>query len=205
MIAATILAIFLLMGGSSMFGDIMSNYIEDPIEAIIAEEDRRELALDAHDDLEDAIKNFNKQVSEDMEKLNELVENYESTPQEFDQLFSTRTGYDSLDDRIAKSQEKKEPLLAVLRHPELPLHNNAAELAARVQARARDVSLHTKSKAGTKAKDTFMSIVQTAKKLGVNTYQYLYDRVSGKFELPSLAQLIREKSKAEPPACPNPP
>ena len=88
MIAATILAIFLLMGGSSMFGDIMSNYIEDPIEAIIAEEDRRELALDAHDDLEDAIKNFNKQVSEDMEKLNELVENYESTPQEFDQLFS---------------------------------------------------------------------------------------------------------------------
>ena len=129
----------------------------------------------------------------------------ERLSKEFDQLFSTRTGYDSLDDRIAKSQEKKESLLAVLRHPELPLHNNAAELAARVQARARDVSLHTKSKAGTKAKDTFMSILQTAKKLGVNTYQYLYDRVSGKFELPSLAQLIREKSKAEPPACPKPP
>ncbi len=95
--------------------------------------------------------------------------------------------------------------MAVLRHPELPLHNNDAELGARVQARVRDVSLHTKSEAGTKAKDTFMSIVQTAKKLGVSAYEYIHDRVSGKFELPSLAQLIREKSKAERPACPDPP
>jgi hypothetical protein len=37
----------------------------------------------------------------------------------------------------------------VLRYPELPLHNNAAELAARSQARNRDVSLQTKSEAGT--------------------------------------------------------
>ena len=88
MIAATILAIFLLMGDGSMFGDLMSNYIEDPIKNTIVEEDRREMALDAHDDLEDAIKNFNKQVSEDIERFNELVENYESTPQEFDQLFT---------------------------------------------------------------------------------------------------------------------
>ncbi len=124
---------------------------------------------------------------------------------EFDRLFSTQTGYGELDDRIAKTKAKKEELLAVLRHPELPLHNNDAELGARVQARVRDVSLHTKSKAGTKAKDTFMSIVQTAKKLGVCTYEYIHDRVSGKFELPSLAQLIREKSKAELPACHDPP
>jgi hypothetical protein len=78
-------------------------------------------------------------------------------------------------------------------------------LGARAQARVRDVSLHTKSKAGTKAKDTFMTIVQTAKKLGVNAYDYLYDRVSGKFELPSLAQVLREKSKAELHTCAGPP
>jgi hypothetical protein len=87
MIAATILAIFLLMGGGSMFGELMSDYIEDPIEATIVEEERREMALDAHDDLEDAISEFNKQVLDDRDKLNELVENYESTPHEFDQLF----------------------------------------------------------------------------------------------------------------------
>ncbi len=128
-----------------------------------------------------------------------------SLSEEFDRLFSTQTGYAKLDDRIAKTKAKKEALLAVLRHPELPLHNNDAELGARVQARVRDVSLHTKSKAGTKAKDTFMSIVQTAKKLGVSAYEYIHDRVSGTFALPSLAQSIREKSKTELPACPDPP
>jgi hypothetical protein len=70
-----------------MFGELMSDYIEDPIEATIVEEERREMALDAHDDLEDAISEFNKQVLDDRDKLNELVENYESTPHEFDQLF----------------------------------------------------------------------------------------------------------------------
>lgn len=123
----------------------------------------------------------------------------------FDRLFSTQTDYAELDERIAKTLAKKEALLAVLRHPELPLHNNDAELGARAQARVRDVSLHTKSKAGTRAKDTFMTIVQTAKKLGVSAYAYIHDRVSGKFELPSLAQLIREKNKAERHTCTDPP
>ncbi len=93
----------------------------------------------------------------------------------------------------------------MLRYPELPLHNNASEPAARVQARSRDVSLQTKSEAGTKAKDTFMTITQTAKKLDVSAYQYVYDRVSGKYELPSLAALVRQKSRFENPAQPHGP
>ena len=114
--------------------------------------------------------------------------------QAFDTLFSTKTGYAQLDERIAKTRAKRDALLVVLDYPELPLHNNASELAARVQARERDVSLHTMSESGTKAKDTFMTISQTAKKLGVRTYDYIRDRVSGEHKLPSLAQLIREKS-----------
>jgi len=114
---------------------------------------------------------------------------------EFDELFSTRMAYEQLNERIAKTQAKREELLLVLKYPELPLHNNDSELAARVQARARDVSLHTKSEQGTKIKDTFMTISQTAKKLGVRTYEYVRDRVSGEFKLPSLAQLIHEKSQ----------
>ena len=39
----------------------------------------------------------------------------------------------------------------------------------------RDVSLQTITEKGTKANDTFMTIVQAAKKLGVNTYQYICD------------------------------
>ena len=113
---------------------------------------------------------------------------------EFDQLFSTETVYDQLDDRISKTREKKKSLLMVLTMPAIPLHNNAAELAARAKVRKRDVSLQTVTDKGTKANDTFMTIVQTAKKLGVSVYDYIFDRVSNKFEMLSLAQLIREKS-----------
>lgn len=120
----------------------------------------------------------------------------------FDRLFSTKTGYEQLDDRISKTKAKKDELLVVLRYPELPLHNNAAELAARSQARNRDVSLQTKSEAGTKAKDTFLTITQTAKKLGVRVYEYVYDRVSCTNKQPSLAQLIRQKNKTKTPALP---
>jgi hypothetical protein len=113
---------------------------------------------------------------------------------EFDQLFSTKTGYRKLDERISKTKEKKESLLIVLKMPEIPLHNNAAELAARARVRKRDVSLQTVTEKGTKANDTFMTIVQTTKKLGVSAYDYILDRVSNTFEMPSLAQLIRGKS-----------
>jgi hypothetical protein len=66
-----------------------------------------------------------------------------------------------------------------------------------LQARARGVSWHTKSAAGTKIKDSLMTISQTAKKLGVNTYEYILDRVSCEFKLLSLAELIQQKSQAD--------
>lgn len=113
---------------------------------------------------------------------------------EFDRLFSTKTGYQALDERIAKTKQKKASLLLALKYPEIPLHNNAAELAARTQVRKRDVSLHTITQEGTQANDTFLTITQTCKKLGVSAYEYIFDRVSKAFKLPSLAQIIREKT-----------
>jgi len=109
---------------------------------------------------------------------------------QFDELFSTRTGYAALDDRIAKTAAKKEELLTVLSHPEVPLHNNASELGARVSARRRDVSLHSKSVRGARAMDIFTTIVQTSKKLGVSAYQYFRDRLGCRDEMPALANLI---------------
>jgi hypothetical protein len=115
---------------------------------------------------------------------------------QFDEIFSTTTGDEDLDDRIAKTLDKKSQLLRVLEQPHIPLHNNAAELGARVQARVRDVSFQTRSEQGTKIKDAFMSINQTAKKLGMSFYDYVYDRVAGQFKLPSLADLIAQKAQA---------
>ncbi len=117
---------------------------------------------------------------------------------EFDHLFETQTGYEALDQRIAATRRKKESLLTVLGHPEVPLHNNESELGERVAARRRDVSLHSVTPRGAQAMDTFTTIVQTAKKLAVSGYAYLRDRISGQFLLPSLASLIRPRSPPDP-------
>ena len=109
---------------------------------------------------------------------------------EFDELFSTQTMYAALDDRIAKTAAKKDELLTVLLVPEVPLHNNASELGARVSARRRDVSLHSRSERGVRAMDIFTTLVQTSKKLGISAFAYIRDRLSGALEMPSLAQTI---------------
>jgi len=119
----------------------------------------------------------------------------ESLSAEFDSLFSTKTGYDLLDERIAKTKAKKENLLLVLKYPELPLHNNDSELGARQQARKRDVSLHTMVTDGTRANDTFLTLVQTCNKLGINCYDYFLDRIKRLFKIPPLSNIIAEKSR----------
>jgi len=122
-------------------------------------------------------------------------EKAEELSDDFDVLFSTKNNYQALNDRIEKTKEKKFELLLVLKYTELPLHNNDAELGARAQVRKRDVSLHTITEEGTKASDSFSTIVQTAKKLGVSVYDYFNDRVSKSFKMPSLAEMIRTKCK----------
>jgi hypothetical protein len=113
----------------------------------------------------------------------------------FDELFSTQTGYAALDDRIAKTKANKGPLLMVLRHPEIPLHNNPAELGARGRVRKRVVSYGPRSEKGAKAWDTFQTLLGTARKLGVNFFHYLSDRISGARQMGSLASIIQQRAK----------
>jgi regulator of replication initiation timing len=122
---------------------------------------------------------------------------------EFDTLFNTVTGYEALDKRIAKTKAKKDKLLMVLRHPEIPLHNNPAELGARQRVRKRDVSFGPRTADGVAAWDTFMTLVATAKKLGVSFYAYIFDRVAGVNALPTLADIILQRSPASHPIIAN--
>jgi len=115
---------------------------------------------------------------------------------EFDQLFSRKTGFDLLDQRIAKTKAKKRELLVVLKHPYVPLHNNESELAARKEVQYRDTSFQTRNERGTLAKDVFFTIIQTCKKLGVNPYTYILDKITRKQLMTPLPQLMRER------ACP---
>jgi cell division protein FtsB len=112
----------------------------------------------------------------------------------FDELFSLQTGYHELDQRMTKTRSRVEALLQVLKHPQIPLHNNSAELGARSAVRRRDVSLHTINLKGTQANDDFMTLAETARKQGVSRFSYLFDRVSGSCQMTPLAQLITEKT-----------
>ncbi len=109
----------------------------------------------------------------------------------FDELFTTEVDYEALSDRIVKTLANKQELLLVLLHPELPLHNNDSELSARQRARKRDVSFGPRTPAGALAWDSGQSVLATAKKLGVSTYEYVADRVTGRGVIPRLADLIR--------------
>lgn len=113
----------------------------------------------------------------------------------FDTLFSETTGYEALDDRIAKTKAKKDALLMVLKHPEIPLHNNPAELEGRHRARNRDVSFGPRTEDGKKAWDTFLSLAATTKKRGVSFYQYIHDRVTTANKIPHLADLIAQQAE----------
>ena len=147
----------------------------------------------------DALEAFQKKYWDYYDRL--LAYREDPTPQarepleeEFDILFCPNTGYAHLDFRIQQTRANKDKLLQVLAHPEIPLHNNASELAVRRRVRKRDVSFGPRTPAGVRAWDTFQTIAATAQKLGVSFIAYLTDRVSGRMALPSLASLITERA-----------
>lgn len=111
---------------------------------------------------------------------------------EFDALFGAPSGYAELDKRMASTCSNKGSLLLVLKFPELPLHNNPAELAARGRVRKRDVSFGPRTEDGKQAWDTFMTLAATTKKLNVSFYEYVRDRILKKNIIPPLSELIKK-------------
>lgn len=110
--------------------------------------------------------------------------------EKFDEIFTQKTGYQALDDRLTSIVVNKEKLLLVLKYPNIPLHNNESERGARAQVRKRDVSLHTITQEGTKALDTFLSLKETTRKCGINFFEYLYDRVTKGNKVQRLKEAI---------------
>ncbi len=114
---------------------------------------------------------------------------------DFDNLFSQVTGYDELDHRIVLTLKKKKELLLVLYFPEIPLENNEAERALREYVIKRKISNGTRTDDGTKAWEVFLSLVDTCRKNSVNFYDYLCDRISQDYNMPSLASLVFSRAK----------
>jgi hypothetical protein len=119
----------------------------------------------------------------------------QSLEDEFDCIFAPTTGYDELDKKIALTAANKAKLLLVLEHPEIPLHNNPAELAVRELVIKRKVSIGTRSLKGTRAWETFMTISDTCRKQKISFFHYIKDRLTQAQQLPSLAELIQQTSR----------
>jgi transposase IS66 family protein len=112
----------------------------------------------------------------------------------FDALCAQKTGYPNIDGVLKEMRDHKADLLRVLERPEVPLHNNAAESDIREYVKKRKISGGTRSAAGRRCRDTFASLKKTCRKLGVNFWNYLQDRLRGLGRIPRLAELIRERA-----------
>ena len=115
---------------------------------------------------------------------------------DFDRLFLRKTGYPELNTALVKIHAKRENLLLVLEHPEIPLHNNPSENDIRQYVKKRKISAGTRSDLGRRCRDTFLSLKTTCRKLGVTFWRYLQDRIHGENTVPPLGQLIREHATA---------
>mgnify|MGYP001046048576 FL=1 len=113
---------------------------------------------------------------------------------DFDRLFLKKTGWPELNEVLRKIHDKKSELLLILDHPEIPLHNNLSENDIRQYVKKRKISAGTRSDAGRRCRDTFLSLKTTCRKLGVTFWQYLQDRIQGLNDIPSLPDLIRSKA-----------
>jgi len=119
----------------------------------------------------------------------------EALEKQFDELVAERTGYPSIDGVLKGMAADRAKLLRVLQRPEVPLHNNLSEGHIRDYAKKRKISGSTRSDLGRRARDTFASLKKTCRRLGVNFWEYLQDRVRGLGKIPRLADLIRQKAE----------
>ena len=111
----------------------------------------------------------------------------------FDRIFRRRTGFVTLDRLLTRLHANKTELLAVLGHPEIPLHTNGSEHDIRCQVTKRKISGGTRSDVGRDCRDAFLGLAKTCAKLGIAFWDYLGSRldVPGISPVPPLPDLIR--------------
>ena len=95
----------------------------------------------------------------------------------FDTLFTTRTGFLTLDRLLSRLHANKAELLAVLDRPKTPLHTNGSENDIRCQVTRRKVPAGTRSEAGRDCRDAFLGLMKTCWKLGLSFWDYLGNRI----------------------------
>ena len=111
----------------------------------------------------------------------------------FDELCKSVINFAALNSFLEELSHKKGEMLLVLKYPETSLHNNSTEGQIREFAKRRKISGSTRSDKGRRSRDVFTSLKKTCKKLGVNFWDYVLDRIKGKYKIPPLTQLLQRK------------
>jgi len=112
----------------------------------------------------------------------------------FDEIFTQETKFQLLNLALQRLHANKSELLLVLDRPEIPLHNNLSENDIREYVKKRKISGSTRSDAGRRCRDTFVSLKKSCRKLGISFWQYLEDRLSGNNSILPLPVYIEQKS-----------
>lgn len=112
----------------------------------------------------------------------------------FDELCKPVHNFAALNSFLEELSHKKEEMLMVLKYPQTSLHNNSTEGQIREYAKRRKISGSTRSDKGRRARDVFTSLKKTCKKLEVNFWEYLLDRIKGKYTIPPLDILLQRKA-----------
>jgi len=86
----------------------------------------------------------------------------------FDEIFTQKTSYATLNQALKRIYHKKAELLVVLDRPEIPLHTNGSETDIRDYVKKRKVSGGTRSDEGRRCRDTFASLKKTCRKLNIS-------------------------------------
>lgn len=124
-------------------------------------------------------------------KLDPTDDDKSRLEQRFDEIFTQKTEFHTLNLALKRLHANKAELLLVLDRPDIPLHNNLSENDIRDYVKRRKISATTRSEAGRQARDTFLSLKKTCQKLGLSFWHYLQDRISQTHAIPPLPSLIR--------------
>jgi hypothetical protein len=116
----------------------------------------------------------------------------------FDAIFSTETGFVTLDRLLARLRAQKDDLLMVLKRPDIPLHTNGSENDIRCQVTRRKISGGTRSDEGRDVRDAFLGLMKTCAKQAISFWDYLGDRLGAPDApaVPRLDDLIRNHAAA---------
>ena len=100
----------------------------------------------------------------------------------FVEITNQQTGYGELDDRLKLTRNKQQRLLHFLGNLGLPLQNNQAERDLRKAVIIRKLSGGTKSNAGNKSFERHMSVIETARKQGLNVFETLHGLLNNQLD-----------------------